>query len=207
MSYESRGPTAVLKIPKQAVMVIAYAQNVRDCLTNNAHVPSPTPTLDVFDADIKALTEAQSKAQSGYPGAVKVRDARVKKVKKSLRKLLDCVQLAADAQPTVEEAEAVILSAGMSVRGSRGRVKPPFAVKQLPTSGSVRLDARAAGRKAVYFWEVSVDQTTWTEAGRSVHSTYSLTGLTPGRTYHFRFRVLTGAGTSDASHVVSLMVV
>lgn len=207
MSYESRGPVAVLKIPRSVILFIAAALNVRDRLTDNPHVPSPSPTLDVFNANIKSLQDAQSKAQAGELGAAKVRDARAKKVKKDLIKLLDCVQTAADAQPNPEEAAAVILSAGMSVRGKSTRAKAPFAVKQLPVSGSVQLDARAIAKKAVYFWELSVDQTTWTEIDKTMRARLVVTGLTPGRTYYFRFRALLSGGMSDVSQVVSLIVV
>ena len=207
MSYESRGPVAVLKTPKPAILFIAAALNVRDRLTDNPHVPSPSPTLDVFNTNIKSLQDAQSKVRAGGLGAAKVRDAWAKKVKKDLRKLLECVQIAADAQPNPEEAAAVILSAGMSVRGKSTRVKAPFAVKQLPVSGSVQLDARALARRAVYFWEISVDQTTWTEAGKTMRGKLVVTGLTPGRTYYFRFRALLSDGMTDVSQVVSLIVV
>ena len=207
MSYESRGPVAVLKIPRSAILFIAAALKIRDRLKDNPHVPSPSPTLDVFEANIKALQDAQSKAQAAELGAAKVRDARAKKVKKDLIKLLECVQIAADAQPNADEAAAVILSAGMSVRGKSTRVKAPFAVKQLPVSGSVQLDARALARRAVYFWEISVDQTTWTEAGKTMRGKLVVTGLTPGRTYYFRFRALLSDGMIEVSQVVSLIVV
>ncbi len=59
---------------------------------------------------------------------------------------------------------------------------------------------------AVYYWEYSLDQRTWTSAAEGFKSTTEITALTSGQMYYFRFRGLTRKGRTDHSQVVSMIV-
>lgn len=207
MSNELKKPTADIRIPRNIPELIATALFLRDHLVNHPKVLVTNPTLEVFSADILALQEMHSQAKGGVRGASRVRNARAKTVRKDITKLIESVQVVADAQPTPDEGAALIESVGMVVKGARRFIKAQFSVKQLPTSGSVLLVARASARKAMYFWEMSEDLVTWTEVGRTLRAKHAVTGLTPGRLYHFRFRSHTQQGLSEPSPVVSLIVI
>ena len=59
-----------------------------------------------------------------------------------------------------------------------------------------------------YFWEVSVDQVTWSVGAQSSQARSSIAGLTPGKLYWFRVRGLKRDGTMTAyTQAVSLTVV
>ena len=74
-------------------------------------------------------------------------------------------------------------------------------------SGCVVLNVRHPGIVTSFDWQQSVDGTTWTDAGQTVHAKLVLTGLTPGVRYSFRFRTLTRKGKSDWSDPLALLVV
>jgi hypothetical protein len=59
-----------------------------------------------------------------------------------------------------------------------------------------------------HFWEYSADRETWTALQPTPRARTSLSGLTPGKVYYFRFHVLMQDGSmGDPSQIVSLMVV
>ena len=58
----------------------------------------------------------------------------------------------------------------------------------------------------VYTWEWSLDQVSWTTALQTSKAKAVLSGLTVGKVYYFRFRVLTRKGKQDPSQVVNLLV-
>jgi hypothetical protein len=79
-------------------------------------------------------------------------------------------------------------------------------VRNNGTSGTVILRAKAVARPATYYWEHSLDQTTWTRAPETMKATTTIAGLQAAHTYAFRFRALTTGGPREYSQVVSLLV-
>ena len=63
--------TVVLDIPPDEWKFSGYANSVLTKLTNNAHVPNPTPSLAVYGGHINLLLKAEADVASGVPGAVK----------------------------------------------------------------------------------------------------------------------------------------
>jgi hypothetical protein len=58
-----------------------------------------------------------------------------------------------------------------------------------------------------YEWELSLDQQSWSLAAETAQAHATVLGLTPGKTYYFRFRCFMRDNTkSDPSHAVSHMV-
>ena len=63
---------AVLKLSPRVKNVITFAQSVASALTNNPQLPSPTPTLATFLADVAALNTAETAVLSRTKGAAKL---------------------------------------------------------------------------------------------------------------------------------------
>jgi hypothetical protein len=107
-----------------------------------------------------------------------------------------------------EDAPAIISSVLMfeSQVGKRAP-KSPLAAKEGATSGVVLLVALAVPSALVYYWELSVDQVTWSAASQTAPARTTIAGLTPGKVYYFRFHAFRrDGGMTDPSQVVNLMV-
>lgn len=199
-------PFATLGLPTPNLALIAFAKGILGSLTNNPSFPSPTPSLDVFAANIDAFDKAEAHAATRTKGAAAQRNAKKQKVIQDLRHLRDYVQSVAEAQATPAEAGAMIASAGMATRAVTKRSKPPLTARNTGTSGTVLLDAEAVAQTATYYWQYSLDQKTWTSAPETMKARTTIAGLTPAQVYYFRFRALTRNGATDYSQVVSLLV-
>ena len=195
----------VLKLSNKKKNVIAYAQNVAAAMTNNAHFPSPTPTLATFQTDIAALSAAEAAVLSRTKGAVEARNAKLLVVVGDLVNLKNYVQTTV-ATATPADAESIIQSAGMSVRKATLHDKPALEAKQGSVTGTVNLIAKAAAKSAAYSWQYSTDQKTWTSVPQTLRAKAGVSGLTAGTTYYFRVQPLTRTGTEDWSQTVALLV-
>ena len=108
------------------------------------------------------------------------------------------------AHPSV--VEAMIESAGMTIRKVTLHDKAQLSVKQGSVSGTVTLMAKAAGKRAAYDWQYSVDQKTWTSIPPTIQAKTGVQALTPGTIYYFRFQALLSTGEQNWSEIVSFMV-
>jgi hypothetical protein len=205
-SNESTGPVAALRLPDKNRPLITFARAVHSAMQNNPAFPSPNPPLDVFAANIAAFEDAETKAASRAKGAASLRDAKKKKVKEDLSHLRDYVQSVVETDTSPATATAVIESAFMTVRKVPNRTFPELSAKNADVSGKVLLTARAVGPVAVYHWEYSLDQSTWTRLPETMRTRIELADLTSPQVYYFRFRAFTRAGWQDYSPVVSLLV-
>jgi hypothetical protein len=197
--------TAVLKLSPRVKNVITFAQNVATAMTGNPHFPSPTPTLATFQADVAALNTAETAVLSRAKGAVETRNARLAVVRTDLDNLRSYVQgVAAQASPS--DAEAIIESAGLTIRKVTARNKPALAAKQGSVSGTVTIAAKAVAKRAVYTWEYSTDQKTWTTLPETFQAKTGVSGLTAATTYYFRVQSMTKEGLGTWGDVVSLLV-
>ena len=134
-----------------------------------------------------------------------MRNAARKQVLDQVHLLFGHVQQIADASP--EQAAAIIASAGLRAGTRATRIKAPFTVKYGPVTGSARLAAKAAGPRAAYDWEFSVDGgKTWTAAGTTLQARTVVTGLPVATSVLFRFRAVIKGGPADWSQPISLVV-
>src|SRR5208337_3645198 len=102
---------------------------------------------------------------------------------------------------------SIIQSAGIAVR--KTAVRPPrvFDAKPGVVTGSVKLVAAAAARRAAYEWQSSTDGgKTWVNAPSTLQARTTLPGLAAGTTVQFKYRPVTTAGEGDWSQPVSLLV-
>jgi len=195
----------VLKLSPRVKNVITFAQNVATAMTNNAHFPTPTVPLATLQADVAALNTAETAVLSRTKGAVEARNAKLAVVRTDLENLKTYVQsVAAVAAPS--DADAMIESAGLTIRKVTLHDKPALAAKQGSVTGTVTLAAKAAAKRASYVWQYSTDQKTWTTAPATLQSKSGVSGLTAGTQYYFRVQPLTTAGVGDWSQTVTLIV-
>ena len=196
-------PKVVLGAPKKRADLGTFAQVILTMLTGNAHYPNPSPALSILTAAIALFFTTQTTAKTKVAGAASTHKDAALALLRVLNHLRDFVQGTIESAPL--NAISVIESAGMRVTKQRARSKPQLAVKE-GLSTMVTLMAKALVGNAVYYWEYSLDQKTWTSATESFKATAEIAGLTPGQTYYFRFRGLTLKGKTDYSQVVSLIV-
>jgi hypothetical protein len=111
------------------------------------------------------------------------------------------------ADENLDSAAVIIESAGMSVKGRSYPVKEPFSVRPWRVSGAVRLMVLAAGKTAEYQWQVSGDAgQTWKDRPPTLQARTTVDGLTPQKTYWFRYRVVVRSGPGDWSEALSIVV-
>jgi hypothetical protein len=194
----------ILGLPTRNKDIVGRARTIITGLTGNTRFPSPTPSLAVLTSDVNVFDQAETVAGSRAPGAVQHRDAAKAVVLLDLSHVRDYVQGVVDAAPA--DAASAVVAAGLKVGKPRAASKPPLAVKDAPTSGSVVLVAKAVARVATYQWESSLDGKTWTSLPVTLKSTTIVAGLTVGQTYSFRFVPVTRTGAGEASQAVTHVV-
>ena len=122
----------------------------------------------------------------------------------ALHQARDLVRTVAEANP--ESALAITESAGMTLGNRPVRNKPLIEILQAALSGSVVCRAKAPGIPTNYFWSYSGDEKTWTSVPQGMKATITVSGLTPGQTYYFRYYTSNRKGTSNLSQVYSILV-
>jgi|HubBroStandDraft_6_1064221.scaffolds.fasta_scaffold370626_1 hypothetical protein len=196
---------AVIKLPAKVSEFIEYVDLVITKMASSAYFtnPAPTPTLASVQTANNTLKVAQVAARGGGVGTVAARDADHRVVTLLMQELRGFVQSTADANVAV--AASVIESAGMFVRKSPTRTKVDFAVTEGAVTGSALARVKSQGPGATYWWAFSSDQKTWTTAPVTRTAQTTISGLTAGTTYYFRYQVLTSEGLGDWSQIVSYM--
>jgi hypothetical protein len=198
-------PIAVLVLPKRVPALVTYAQSVVKAMTGNPSFPSPVPALATVAAAIGALHDAETATLARTKGAVQARNDKRAALVTLLKQLLAYIQTVADAD--VETADTVIRSAGIAVKKIGTRTPRVFVAAQGVASGSAKLVAASAGRRASYEWQYSTDGgKTWVMAPSTLQAKTTVTGLTPGATVDFRYRPVTKTGEGNWSQTVQLIV-
>jgi hypothetical protein len=192
---------AALKLPA----LIQYVQNIVKGMAANAAFPNPSPPLSQIVAAITVLNTAQTATLTRVKGAVATRNAARVALLALLHQLEGYIQTTADAD--TDNASSIIESAGVAVRKSPVRPPRVFDAQPGPTTGSAKLVAASAARRASYEWEISADGgKTWVPAPPSLQAKTVVTGLTAGTMVQFRYRAVTKTGAEDWSQPVSLLV-
>ena len=181
MSKHKKGPTGVLKPPRQKKALSPYGRHVVTCMTGNAKVPNPNPPLSAITAACAALDASQA-AMPGSKAATAQRDADHLALLLLLHHELDYVNSAAEQQTNPADAEAVITGSGFSVRKEGKRNKETLAASYGLASGDVELDARAVAPGASYYWQWSTNMKDWVSLPETKQASTTVTGLTPATT-------------------------
>jgi hypothetical protein len=193
----------VLGYERTVAGLIAFAQLVVQKMTGNANFPNAAQIVTALGNAITAHQNAVSatKTQKGLKGQ---RSATKQALVSALYQARDLVRTACEANP--ESALAIAESAGMTLGKRPTRNKPLIEILQASVSGSVVCRAKAPGVPTNYFWSYSGDEKSWTSVPQTMKATVTVSGLTPGQTYYFRYYTTNRKGTSNPSQVFSILV-
>jgi len=180
----NQGPKAVLRFPDEVAGKIARCIAIKDAITGNSYFTTPTPTMVDFGTHITALQDAQATVDLGKAGGTGERDAALNIVLIDANHLQDYVQGIADATP--EEAEQIIESAGMFIKGKGGK-QPQGYKAGSELSGTVKLTTPAFSILRPIVWEISTDNINWTLCRVSRLTECTKSGLTSDQLYYFRY--------------------
>jgi len=185
--------------------LIAQAKTIVSQIAANPKIfVSPNPPIATMNSLIAGVEAAQTNALARTVGMVAIRDAKVRELTDSLHTSRAYVEDLANLDPPT--ATATIQAAGFQLRKPAARNKPDLQVRQGALSGTVLLIAKAAGRRAAYTWQWSLDQKVWTDLQPTLKASTSAVNLAVGVMHSFRFRSVMKAGPSEWSQVVSLIV-
>jgi hypothetical protein len=194
-----------LLLPRSTPAAITLARAIVQSMTGNASFPTPVPTLAAVSSAIAALDSAQAAVLTRTRGTVEARNDRRVELAILLFALKGYVQSVADADR--ENAVSLIQSSGMHVSAAAPPRQRAFAAAPGTVSGTVKLEAIAAAKRAAYEWEYSLDGgKTWLVAPVTLQSRTSVSGLQPGASVSFRYRAVTKTGQQDWSQPVSIIV-
>ena len=200
----TRRAIVALNLPKRIPDLIIYANQIATAMTGNTSFPAPPVPIATFETDIAGLGTAEQAVLTRVKGAAATRNVKLAVVRSDMEHQKAHVQQIADQNPAT--AEAVIHSAGMSVKKITLRNKADLAATLGPVLGSVHLVAKSSGHRVAYEWQYSLDQKTWTSAPTTLQAKASLTGLTSAATYSFRVRPVLKTGEAAWTQIVSLLV-
>jgi hypothetical protein len=184
---------------------VAKAQQIVEALTGNTNFPTPSPALAAITTGINELNASFAEAQTARQVAKEKTSIQNDK-EASLDQLIS--RLAAYVESVAGSNEALILSAGMDMRAAPvSSTTPPEQPHALtPTAGDRDGEVdlgwdTVAGAKS-YVIDKSADPvsaTSWSHAGVSTKSNFTVNGLTSGTRYWFRVAAVNNNGQSGWS--------
>jgi hypothetical protein len=199
------GLIVVLTFPDHVPDLINTGEAVAQAMTENAAIfTNPTLPVAVLSANLAALAAAEKLAQTKAPGAVQARNLKLELVISNLKQERAYVQSLVDASQA--QGAVIIKAAAMTTRKASTYQKPPLSAKQSSIAGKVLLYCLASKVAAVYGWQMSVDQKTWTDLPGTREAKTSVAGLTPGSTVFFRVRLVIKGVEQNWSQIISFIV-
>lgn len=192
---------AAVNAPRQVMGFVKVCSVIVTRMTGNPDFPDPPVLLTDVEDHIDELAKAEEHAHKGPKGAAQERNVKLGVVRADMRLLREYVQSVCERD--MSRAAALIEGAGMSVQRSRARAKEPFAVKHGKAPGTLKIQVKAIGRGA-YYWQMSTDQASWASLPDTYQASTTVSGLTEGTIYYFRFRTLSKHGLSAWSDAVAI---
>lgn len=176
---------AVLNLPPNVLDLLNVAKAIQKAMTGNANFSSSAAKVTQLLADINALDASQTALGTKPPTTTAAaRNILLEVVKNDLRLLRNDVQAAADAKPA--SAEAIILSASMSIKKTSFRNKQQNEAEDGNLVGEVILYAEGEGS---HQWQQSPDGgETIIHLDPTSRSTTTVYNLQPGVKVWFRNR-------------------
>jgi hypothetical protein len=197
--------TVALSLPRSVPALITYADGIVKRMTANPSFANPTPTLAAVTTAINDLQAAQTATLARTKGAATTRNDKRAALLLLLHELRGYIEVTANA--SADQGAAIIESAGVAVRKTPTRRARAFVAKLGPVSGTAKVVAVSAGRRASYEWQYSTDGgKTWVTAPVTLQAKTTIPGLLPGATVHFKYRPVTKTGEGDWSQAVALVV-
>jgi hypothetical protein len=184
--------------------VIQYSRHLSTTLSADTRFSALASLVTTLVNDTNALEKAQGPALTRAKGAVPARNTELALVHTDIDNICQGVQSLCDANPGQEEAYAT--AAAMHLRTRTSTPKPWLSAKMVKgTPGAAILRAKAVKRGSSYEWQSSSDGKTWTTVGFSTVANMTVTGLTAGSTYYFRFRTTIVHVTGDFSQALTFL--
>jgi hypothetical protein len=184
---------------------VGKAERMVTSLTNNPNFPSPTPALPTVTTAANELRTAANEVDS-----IRQLGKEKTSVQSAKEDTIDglLTQLAAYVESVAGDNEQMILSAGLDVRAPAvpSTDVPPapegFTATAGDRDGEIDLSWDPVDGAKSYAIDKSPDPAaanTWTHAGISTRSSYTIDGLTSGARYWFRVAAVNGNGQSGWS--------
>jgi hypothetical protein len=200
-------PQAVKNSPRSNHKFATFLIKLGQSMTGNQYYATPNPSGAALTTAGEGIATANATAKNGGSAAVAARDAKRKAAEELVDQLVTYVQVNVNANAgDAATATAMITSSGLSVFKRTKANKPPLAAKWGSLSGEVLLVALAVAPGAAYMWDFSLDGKVWTNVPQTMKAKTTISGLTPGQVYYFRFHAQTRKEIGPYSQVVSLMV-
>jgi len=178
-----------LDFPASVPALIIQARAIVDHTQASPWFPAPVPPLATVRAALDALQDAEATALMRSRGSSSKRDVALRRLKSLLTRLKAYV--GGVAEDNLATAGAIVASAGMRLVVPGLPQKRVLAASQPGVSGVVHLVAKAVADHARYEWQMSADGgETWVDLPATQQAETTVSGLTPGKTYLFRFRAL-----------------
>lgn len=191
-----------LPIPQKIVRTRFFVTS----MTGNANFTTPSPTLASITTSVNALETASMAALGGGVDDTANMHTKEAALDLLLKSLGGYVESIANNSPA--NAEAIILSAGMSVKGKGGKVAHDFEVKVTNNPGEVKLTHQGVKRGA-YEYQMTTDPTnesSWVKIYTGTRGTFTKSGLVSGTRYFFRSMIIDKNGPSAWSAVLNTVV-
>jgi hypothetical protein len=194
----------VLALPRTVNGLLIRAQSIVTALEDNvATFPSPSPALAVVKQHTADLSAAETATKTRAMGTVQDRNDTRALLIQDLHQIQAYVQQIVSATPA--HAAEIAAMAMMSLRKPRSYQKSDLTVKQI-VSGLVRLMGRAVKGAGAYEWQFGVDGKTWSSAPPTMQASTTISGLTRGTLYYFRYRAIVRTGPQNWSPASTLAV-
>ncbi len=172
-----------------------FAKGHRDAMAGNANFPTPDPTAAVFDPVLQEYDDAMDdvlEKEEALKTAIRVRNEKRAAVEAQL------TLRAAYVDKIANGVESIITSAGFSARADATPTNSMPQVENLKATmgdnpGDVDLgwDGNIKGKRGFMVeWREHLDSAQWGGGKFVSASRCTVEGLTPGKTYAFRVRVL-----------------
>ncbi len=195
---------AKLPIPKK----IEKSRQIVKAMSASPIFASALPTLASVTSLTDEVESAYTDAKNGGPAQTAVLYTKVAKLDNALTQLGNFVENLADGD------EAIILAAGMGVKGKASRQANTFTVTDGDHEGEAFLLAPVT-KRASYVWQRSVDplpteppepanSSKWQQVAVTTVANLTTDGLIPGTKYWFRVATVTSSGQGLWSDPISL---
>ncbi|HCW06066.1 MAG TPA: hypothetical protein DGG95_01730 [Cytophagales bacterium] len=174
-------------------------------MTGNANFTTPSPSLATITTNVNALEAASIAAKGGGKDETAIMHAKEVVLDLSLKLLGYYVEGIASASPA--NAEAIILSAGMDLRGKGGNFAHGFEVSATGNVGEVRLQREGVSH-GTYEYQMSIDisnDANWQRIYSGTHARIVKSGLVSGTRYYFRAASIDKNGLSPWSSVKTMI--
>lgn len=181
---------AVMRFKDVKGGLVVYSSLILQKMSGNAYFPNAVPPLSELATATDELREAEASAEIGGPADTTIRDGKKGDLIALLKLLCAWVEYIANKSP--EAAIAMIESSGFDVkRSTHPGAKDLIRVVEGPVSGTVIIYVKMPAKDARIHYQASADDgETWTDLAQIQNAKYTATGLTPGKTYLFRFLYL-----------------